>query len=80
MLAEVAREHCWRVSMDWPKLVGNHPDVAVLAQLRKPLAALPGILYPDGDGLHPGGGRLAVGGAPVAALAAEVIVEEDGGA
>ena len=66
LLAEVAQEHCWRVSVDWPKLVGKNPDVAALAALRKPLAELPAFLYPDGDGLRPGGGRLVVDGATLA--------------
>ena len=66
LLAEVAQEHCWRVSVDWPKLVGKNPDVAALAALRKPLAELPAFLYPEGDGLRPGGGRLVVDGVALA--------------
>ena len=59
LAAETALEHAWRLLMDWPPHCGGQPDVAALATLRKSLARLPALLYPDGSWNRPGGGRLA---------------------
>ena len=60
LTAETAQEHCWRVALDWPKLVGNPADVKTLAALRAPLAGIVSGLFPDGQWIRPGGGRLLV--------------------
>lgn len=59
LAAETAQEHAWRLLLDWPPHCGGQPDVAALAALRKSLARLPALLYPDGYWNRPGGGRLA---------------------
>ena len=59
LLAETAREHCWRVCLDWPKHVGKPPDAGSLAALRAPLAGITAALFPGGDWMRPGGARIA---------------------
>lgn len=58
LAAETALEHAWRLLLDWPPHCGGQPDVAALATLRKSLARLPALLFPDGYWNRPGGGHL----------------------
>ncbi len=37
--AEIAQEVLWRLLLDWPRLLGEDPDTALLAQVRSALAA-----------------------------------------
>ena len=62
LMAETAREHCWRVALDWPKLVGQPPDVKTLGALRGALGGITSGLFPDHQWIRPGGGRLRVDG------------------
>ena len=60
LMVETAQEHCWRIALDWPKLVDKLPDVKALMALRAPLTGIAAGLFPDGEWLRPGGGRLDV--------------------
>lgn len=66
-LADALAAHAWRSEFDWAPLAGVEPRPATVAAARRATESLQRALYPDGDALRPGGGRLA---AP-AALAAE---------
>lgn len=57
--AETLLEHGGRASIDYPQLLGLAPVVAGYKQLRRALSGLEMVLFPDGDWLKPGGGRLA---------------------
>ncbi|MDR3435183.1 nickel-dependent hydrogenase large subunit [Telmatospirillum sp.] len=56
--SETLLEHAGRACLDWTRLLGEAPLVAVLKRLRSALVDLPDRLFPDGDWLRPGGGRL----------------------
>lgn len=46
---ETAREHLWRILVDWPRLLGETGDAAQIAPLQSLLPALRKALFPDGD-------------------------------
>ncbi|CAO3428455.1 nickel-dependent hydrogenase large subunit [Azospirillum doebereinerae] len=56
--AEAAETHGWQAVMEWPALLGERPDPQGLRALRAAVPALNGALYPQRDGLRPGGGVL----------------------
>ncbi|WP_029007145.1 hypothetical protein [Azospirillum halopraeferens] len=56
--AETAASHAWQALVDWPRLLGEPPAADRLAPLRAAAAAVAPALYPDGNGLRPGGGDL----------------------
>jgi len=58
LAAETVVEHGSRILLDWPGLLGETPDLPAMKTLRSALADLPRALYPDGDWMRPGGGRL----------------------
>jgi Ni,Fe-hydrogenase I large subunit len=59
LLAETAREHAWRLLLDWPRLIDEPPAAPALKPVLAAVGRLPGLLYPDGDWTVLGGGRLA---------------------
>lgn len=59
ILGETVHEHCLQRCLHWPSLLGEAPLLGPLKGLRAALADLHRLLYPDGDWLRPGGGRLA---------------------
>ncbi len=65
-LADALAAHTWRSEFDWTALVGASGRPLRVAAARRATEALARELYPDGDGLAPGGGRLA----PAAGFAA----------
>jgi len=58
LLAETTAEHLLILLRDWAPPLGEVPSLAALRGPRDRLRAMAGRLYPDGDWLHPGGGRL----------------------
>jgi hypothetical protein len=56
--SEILLDHANRVCLDWPIWLGEGPGLAALRDLRRALADLPRLLYPDQDWNRPGGGRL----------------------
>jgi hypothetical protein len=57
---EIALDHATSALLVWPGLVGKRPTAFnPMKSLRASLADLPVCLYPDGDWMRPGGGRLA---------------------
>ena len=59
ILGETVHEHCVQSCLRWPPLLGEAPLLGPLKGLLAALADLHRDLYPDGDWLRPGGGRLA---------------------
>jgi coenzyme F420-reducing hydrogenase alpha subunit len=57
--AESVAEHGMALARDWPMLTGERPDMDTARKFKRAMAAIRGHLYPDGDWLTPGGGRLA---------------------
>ncbi|MCA9622006.1 MAG: nickel-dependent hydrogenase large subunit [Myxococcales bacterium] len=57
--AEVMEGHSFTLLLDWPHLVGEAPVPRAHASIRRQIARLHRALYPDGDALRLGGGRLA---------------------
>jgi hypothetical protein len=66
-LADALAAHAWRGEFDWASLAGAEARPATVAAARRATESLQLALYPDGDALRPGGGRLA----PPPSLAAE---------
>ncbi len=66
LLGETAREHAWRILLDWPPLIGLPPDPPALRALRGGLSGLGGALYPARDMNLVGGGGLQPDRAAVA--------------
>ncbi|MFN9731193.1 MAG: hypothetical protein ACK59M_12145 [Pseudomonadota bacterium] len=66
-LADALAAHAWRCEFDWAGLAGEDARPVAVAAARRAAESLLRALYPDGDALYPGGGRLAAS----AALAAE---------
>jgi coenzyme F420-reducing hydrogenase alpha subunit len=60
ILVETMVEHASAIVRDWPVLLERDADIATLKTLRPMLAAARRALYPDGDWMRPGGGRLAI--------------------
>jgi uptake hydrogenase large subunit len=60
--AECADAHGWQAAMEWPRLLGEHPDTHSLIALRDALPMVEESLYPAGDALRPGGGDLQPNG------------------
>lgn len=58
-LADALAAHAWRSEFDWTALVGATGRPLRVAAARRATAALARELYPDGDCMAPGGGRLA---------------------
>lgn len=58
LAAETAREHAWRILIDWPPLIGETGDAADLAAVRRGLLGLEAALFPVGDWTRSGGGTL----------------------
>jgi coenzyme F420-reducing hydrogenase alpha subunit len=57
---ETVLEHATCALLNWPVLLGKRPaGFSALKALRANLADLSQFLYPDGDWMLPGGGRLA---------------------
>jgi hypothetical protein len=59
VLAETVSEHGLSLTRDWPILHGTAPDLAAARRFKLSMGSLRDHLYPDGDALTPGGGRLA---------------------
>ena len=59
LLAETVLERSVQTCLHWPALLGEAPLVAPLKSLRTAFADLHRDLFPEGDWLRPGGGRLA---------------------
>jgi len=59
LLAETVLEHAGRSLLVWPDYVGQPVRLMELKALRGALADFHLALYPDGDWMRPGGGRLA---------------------
>jgi coenzyme F420-reducing hydrogenase alpha subunit len=51
---ETAREHGWRILLDWAHLLGEEKDPASMVQLQQYLPRLKGALFADGQGFYPG--------------------------
>lgn len=58
-LADALAAHAWRSAFDWGALLGESPRPMPVAAARRAADGLARALYPDGDLLAPGGGRLA---------------------
>lgn len=58
-LADALAAHAWRSEFDWPALAGEAGQPLRVAAARRATDGLVRALYPDGDLLTPGGGRLA---------------------
>ncbi|HVI50419.1 MAG TPA: nickel-dependent hydrogenase large subunit [Candidatus Sulfotelmatobacter sp.] len=59
LAAEAVLEHAGRSLLVWPDLLGEPVRIMELKTLREALTGLHLALYPDGDWMRPGGGRLA---------------------
>ncbi len=59
LLGEMVLEHGSRAAFDWPILLGEPPAIGAVKALRGALTDLHRVIYPEGDWLRPGGGRLA---------------------
>jgi hypothetical protein len=59
VLAETIAEHGLTLCRDWPPLLGEAPDLDAARRWKQDFGAIRPLLYPDGDALSPGGGRLA---------------------
>ncbi|OAN47919.1 nickel-dependent hydrogenase large subunit [Magnetospirillum moscoviense] len=57
--AEAVAEHGMALARDWPMLMGERPDMETARKFKRTLATVRQHLYPDGDWLTLGGGRLA---------------------
>jgi Ni,Fe-hydrogenase I large subunit len=57
---ESAREHLLRVLLDWHAALGDTPHAPELASVARLNQGISTLLYPEGDGFHPGGGTLRV--------------------
>ena len=66
--AEIMAEHCWRILLDWPRLVGDRANTKGLAKLRQILSELVPALYPANDARAIGGGELLPDGTRVEEL------------
>jgi coenzyme F420-reducing hydrogenase alpha subunit len=76
---ETVLEHATSALLDWPVLLGQRPaGLRVVKALRNSFADLWRSVYPDGDWMRPGGGRLAPDKAALEARqdAAEDAIEE----
>lgn len=51
--------HVWRAALDWPVLAGTPTHAPSVADARQAVTLAARALYPDGDWMAPGGGRLA---------------------
>lgn len=58
-MVDLLEGHGWTVLLDWPKLIDEPAQAPAYASLRHATARLRGSLYPDGDAIAYGGGRLA---------------------
>jgi hypothetical protein len=58
-LADAVAAHAWRSAFDWGALLGEAPRPLPVAAARRAAEGLARALYPDGDLLAAGGGRLA---------------------
>jgi hypothetical protein len=56
--SEILLDHANRVCLDWPIWLGEAPWLAALKDLRRTLADVAPLLYPDRDWSRPGGGWL----------------------
>lgn len=56
--AETLREHLWRILLDWPRLQGEEPDSAAMAQAMRLHRVLKAALTAGGDPLRPGAGEV----------------------
>lgn len=56
--AEALDSHGWQAVVEWPARLGAPPRPAALRELRSAVSAVLPALYPDKDGLRPGGGVL----------------------
>jgi hypothetical protein len=56
--AEIAREHLWRIELDWSAYLGMAPRKATLAAAKDFMYEFRQGLFPNGDIFEPGGGRL----------------------
>jgi hypothetical protein len=65
-LADAIAAHAWRGAFDWCALLGEPARPLQVAAARRATEGIARALYPDGDLLAPGGGRLA----PLSGLAA----------
>lgn len=72
LLGETVLEHGSRATLDWPLLLGEPPLAPTVRMLRGALADLHRDLYPDGDWMRPGGGRLQPDGRAMAGRLAVV--------
>jgi len=76
---EIALDHATSALLVWPVLLGKRPTALhILKSLRASLADLWICLYPDGDWMRPGGGRLEPDNSALMARldAAEAAIQE----
>ncbi len=66
---ETAREHLWRIAIDWPGFVGEEPDAAQAALLQALLPVCRKALFADGDAFALRADCRATGAAVEAAIA-----------
>jgi len=84
--AETAREHLWRILLDWPGFLGEGPLAPAMAQVMGAYGRLRGALMVKGDPLVPGAADLQPDGAAAdlaltrltAVAAQEVLGQEPG--
>lgn len=58
VLAEIAREHLWRIELDWSAYLGMAPRKSTLAAAADFMHRFKRGLFPNGDIFEPGGGGL----------------------
>ena len=51
---ETAREHCWRILIDWAVMLGEEKHGAALAQIQQSIPAMEQALFSKGKGFQPG--------------------------
>jgi hypothetical protein len=72
VLAEAAREHARRLLIDWPAEIGVAPAPAGVRAVAEVAGRIEGALYPRGDWLRLGGGRLVPDQGLLAGAAADL--------
>lgn len=77
-LLDALAAHAWRAALDWPALSGARAEPFKVAAARRAAEATVRALYPDGDWLRPGGGRLAPDTAAIAELLPRIRAIGDG--
>ncbi len=77
-LLDALAAHAWRAALEWPALCGIPAEPFKVAAARRAAEAAARALYPDGDWLRPGGGRLEPEPTAIDALVPRIQAIRDG--